>query len=223
MTARGAADVAAGNCEPGVAAGVGEHGAGTTRRSGRGQVTAVVCAAFDEVTDEAILAVRELVRAAGVPLPPRPPHRPHLTLAAARTPRDRLADVVTVAETVAGRHRPVPIVLGEVGRFGRAGALWLGPAASPALIELQRDADESLCAAGWPRAFRHRSEPDQWVPHCTLATRVAKPELRAVQAILREQYRPIDGSVAALAVILVGGRGDVSLAGLGDQQASAPW
>ena len=49
-----------------------------------GRVTAVVCAAFDPATDEAIYAVREVVRSAGVPLPPRPPHRPHFSLAAAR-------------------------------------------------------------------------------------------------------------------------------------------
>jgi 2'-5' RNA ligase len=201
-------------------AGGGEAGAGERQR---GQVTAVVCAAFDQVTDEAILAVRELVRAAGVPLPPQPPHRPHLTLAAARTARERLGDIVTVAASVASRHCAVPIVLDQVGRFGRAGALWLGPTASPALTALQRDAEESLRAAGWPPAFGHRSDPDQWVPHCTLATRLAKPQLRAIQATLREEYRAIDGSISALAVILVGGRGDVSLAGLGDRQRCAPW
>jgi 2'-5' RNA ligase len=225
----GAADrehsqVVAGSYERGqVTAGERQDGQVTARHTGRGQVTAVVCAAFDEVTDEEILAVRELVRAAGVPLPLRPPHRPHLTLAAARTARERLGDVVTVAESVASRHCAVPIVLDQVGRFGRAGALWLGPTASPALIALQRDAEESLRAAGWAPAFGHRSDPDQWVPHCTLATRLAKPQLRAIQATLREEYRTIDGSISALAVILVGGRGDVSLAALGDRQLSAPW
>jgi hypothetical protein len=47
------------------------------------------------------------------------------------------------------------------------------------------------------------------VPHCTLATRVAKPLLRQLQAEIQAHYQPIHGSVDALATILVGGRGDV--------------
>jgi len=144
-----------------------------------GMVTAVVCTAFDPVTDDAVYAVREWLREAGVPLPPRPPHRPHFTLSAARVPRgaelDRVGEVVAA---VAARHRPIPLVLPEVGRFGRAGALWLGPAPSPSLATVHQDVHRSLEDAGWPAAFGERSAADGWVAHCTLATRVAKPRLR---------------------------------------------
>lgn len=176
----------------------------------RGQVTAVVCTAFDEATDEAVYAVRERVRTAGVPLPDRPPHRPHFSLAAARVSKEELERVVEVAAEVAGRHAPVPVALTEVGRFGRAGVLWLGPAANRGLPALQRDVYRSLKHAGWPSAFGERSAPRLWVPHCTLATRVAKPLLREVQTAVTADYRPIRGTVDALAVILVGGRGDVA-------------
>jgi 2'-5' RNA ligase len=175
-----------------------------------GQVTAVVCAAFDPATDEAIYAVRDQVRAAGVPLPDRPPHRPHFSLSAARVPRDSVDEVVEVAAAVAARHAPIPVALAEVGRFGRAGALWLGPAANRGLPALQRDVYRSLKHAGWPPAFGERSAPRLWVPHCTLATRVAKPLLRDVQASVVARYQPIRGAVDALAVILVGGRGDIA-------------
>jgi hypothetical protein len=47
------------------------------------------------------------------------------------------------------------------------------------------------------------------VPHCTLATRVAKPLLRELQDTVADGYEPIRATVDALAVILVGGRGDV--------------
>jgi len=175
-----------------------------------GLVTAVVCTAFDAATDDAVYAVREVLRDAGVPLPPRPPHRPHFTLAAARVARgpelDRVGDV---AAAVAARHRPVPVRLTEVGRFGRAGALWLGPAVTGALFDLQRDVHHALEAAGWPSAFGDRSAPGGWVPHCTLATRVAKPRLRELQELVAARYEPIDGTVDALAIILVGGRGDI--------------
>lgn len=172
-------------------------------------ITAVVCAAFDAATDAAILAVRDAVRAAGVNLPDHPPHRPHFSLAAARVDRDELPRVLDVAATVAARHRPLTVVLGEVGRFGRAGVVWLGPRTAPNLQRLQRDVDAALLADGWPRAFGERSDPAQWIAHCTLATRVPKPQLRRVQATVRANYQPIEARIDGLATILVGGRGDI--------------
>jgi 2'-5' RNA ligase len=180
------------------------------------RVTAVVCAAFDPATDEAVLAVRDVVRSAGVRLPDRPPHRPHFSLGAARVEHGDLPRVLEVAAAVARSHRPIPVRLGEVGRFGRAGVVWLGPSPSPpALLSLQRDVDAELRAAGWPPAFGERSDPAQWIAHCTLATRVAKPLLRKIQADLEASYRPIAATVDALATILVGGSGDVGHARLG--------
>lgn len=175
---------------------------------GRGLVTAVVCAALDPATDEAIYSVRERVRAFGVPLPDRPPHRPHFSLSAARVPRAELDEVLAVAREVAARHDPVPIALAEVGRFGRAGALWLGPAPNAGLSALQRDVHRTL-KQHWEPAFGERSAPRLWVAHCTLATRIAKPLLRQVQEFVSSGYEPIRGTVDALATILVGGRGDV--------------
>jgi 2'-5' RNA ligase len=177
-------------------------------------ITAVVCAAFDAATDKAVLDAREAVRAAGVALPDAPPHRPHFSLAAARVERDELPRVLDVAAAVAALHEPIAIRLTEVGRFGRAGVVWVGPAASPPLQLLQHDADAALQSAGWPRAFGDRSDPKTWVPHCTLATRVPKPFLRRVQATVQASYQPIEGHIDALATILVGGRGDVGYAPL---------
>jgi hypothetical protein len=74
---------------------------------------------------------------------------------------------------------------------------------------LQRDVYRAL-KAQWPPAFGERSAPRLWVPHLTLATRVAKPLLRDVQEAVRAHYQPVRGFVDALAVILVGGRGDVA-------------
>ena len=177
-----------------------------------GTVTAVVCTAFDPATDEQIYRVREQVRTAGVLLPERPPHRPHFSLAAARVTRDGGVDrVVEVAARLAAGHAPLDVRLDEVGRFGRAGVVWLGPSRrSPQVATLQQEVDAALRAEGWPRAFGERSDPAQWVAHCTLATRLPKPRLREVQAALRAGYRPILARVDALAVILVGGRGDIA-------------
>ena len=186
-----------------------------------GRVTAVVCAAFDTATDEAIYAVRDVVRSAGVPLPPRPPHRPHLSLAAARVEQgDELTRLLATATAVAAEHEPIPVILTEVGRFGRAGAVWLGPAPTRELAALQRDVYRALKRAGWESAFGDRSAPNLWVAHCTLATRVAKPLLRDVQAAVAAGYTPIRGTLDALATILVGGRGDLAHAQLGGAQSS---
>ena len=174
-----------------------------------GRVTAVVCAAFDAATDAAILAMRDRVRAAGVALPPLPPHRPHFSLSASRVEHDELRRVIEIAAGVASQHPPVPVALTEVGRFGRAGVLWLGPARNAGLPALQRAVYRALKHAGWEPAFGERSAPNLWVAHCTLATRVPKPQLRALQAELEAGYEPIRGRVDALAIILVGGRGDV--------------
>lgn len=178
----------------------------------RGHVTAVLCTAFDAATDEAVYAVREAVRRAGITLPDRPPHRPHFSMAAARVERGAELDaVVAVAAELASRHSPIAVRLDEVGRFGRAGVVWLGPRVTPAaLVELQRDADASLRANGWDRAFGQRSDPREWVAHCTLATRVPKPTLRQVQRVVAAGYEPIAATIDAIAVILVGGRGDTS-------------
>jgi 2'-5' RNA ligase len=180
-------------------------------------VTAVVCAAFDTATDDAIYVVRERVRAAGIStLPERPPHRPHFSLSAARVERGaELERVIDVARDVSSAHAPIPILLNEVGRFGRAGVLWLGPVTTRELASLQREVYRALKGAGWPPAFGDRSSPRLWVPHCTLATRVPKPQLRGVQAAVTEGYQPIRGTVDALVTILVGGRGDVARLPLG--------
>ena len=186
-----------------------------------GSVTAVVCAAFDVTTDDAVYAVRERVRALGVPLPDRPPHRPHFSLSAARVPRAELAAVVDVAAEVAARHEPVAVTLSEVGRFDPAGALWLGPSANRGLTELHAAGYAALRHAGLPPAFGERSAPGHWVPHCTLATRVATPRLRELHAALASEYQPVRGIVDALAVILVGGQGDLAHLPLGPSAADA--
>jgi len=179
-------------------------------------VTAVVCAAFDEPTDTAVLAVREVVHAAGVELPPQPRHRPHVSLAAARVEAgSELERLVDVMSDVTGVHEPFELVLDEVGSFERGGVLWLGPPASSQLAALQQAVTSALVEAGWPAAFGQRSDPAVWIPHCTLATRLSRPRLRAVQAHVRAGYRPIRGSVDALATILVGGNGDTAHLRLG--------
>lgn len=181
-------------------------------------VTAVVCAAFDARTDAAVLAVRDLVVAAGVRLPARPRHRPHLTLAAVRLHPDQLIGVVELAGALARSAAPIAVSLDHVGTFGRAGALWLGPAESPDLCTLQRSVHDTVERSPWASAFGGRTAPGAWVPHCSLATRLDRATLERTRSVVDAGFSPIDAVVTGLAVVLVGGTGDVGLVELsGDQ------
>jgi 2'-5' RNA ligase len=165
--------------------------------------TAVVCAAFDAATDEAIEAWRLRAETAGLPV--RRTHRPHVTLSAARVPDAELADVSALAGDVASRHAAIPLTMARLGTFP-SGVLWLRPDESAPLAELQRDVRDTL-ARRWPSAFGAQSDPDGWVPHCTLAARVSRGPMTR---FAREPFAPFPATVDALAVILVGGHGDVA-------------
>ena len=172
-------------------------------------VTAVVCTAFHDRTDAAVLAVRDLVAGAGVRLPARPRHRPHLTLAAVRVHREQLPGVVDLAGGIASATAPFELVFDRVGTFGRAGALWLGPASSADVCTLQRSVYEAVERSPWPSAFAGRTEPESWVPHCSLATRLDRTTLEHARSQVDAGFAPIEAAVVGLAVVLVGGTGDV--------------
>jgi 2'-5' RNA ligase len=168
--------------------------------------TAVVCAAFDAAGDEQVERLRRLVEREGLRV--RRAHRPHLTLAAARVADP--AAVVTRAGEIAARHAPFTLTSTGLASF-EAGVLFVAITATDALQALQHDAHTTL-AGHWPPAFGARSEPDGWLAHCTLATRVPPPALRRLTA------RPVEGfrlTVDALAVIAVGGQGDIAHLPLG--------
>jgi 2'-5' RNA ligase len=166
-----------------------------------GPRTLVVCAAFDPATDAGIETLRDRVAAAGHRV--RRAHRPRLTLTAARTADAE--DLAALVAEVAGRHAPIPLGMRGFGSFP-SGVLFVETDESSALRELQRDAYETL-RQRWAPAFGWQSAPGEWVAHCTLATRLPRPDLRA----LREApFDPFPVTVDALAIIAVGGSGDLA-------------
>lgn len=183
-------------------------------------VTAVACAAFDDVTDTAVLAVREVVARTGVRLPTRPRHRPHVTLAAVRVHPDQLDAVAAQVRAAVDGAAAFAVDLDRVGGFSRAGALWLGPAAAADLSTLQQSVHRVFGAGPWPTAFDGRSEPATWVPHVTLATRLDRAALDRAQAAVRARYDPVRATVAGVALVVVGGAGDAGLVPFGDARPS---
>jgi 2'-5' RNA ligase len=163
--------------------------------------TAVVCAAFDPATDARIERLRSAVEANGHRV--RRAHRPHLTLVAARV--DDPSAVVALARDVGPRHPALPLAMTGLGGFP-SGVLFVRSDPSPALQALQRDAYDTVTRL-WPSAFGRPTAPESWVAHCTLATRLPRPALRRLQEL---HFEPFQARVTSLAVILVGGQGDVA-------------
>jgi 2'-5' RNA ligase len=130
-------------------------------------------------------------------------HRPHLTLTAARTADAE--DVAALGAELAARHAPISLTMRGFGSFP-SGVLFVATADSPALRELQCDAYDTL-RRWWPPAFGSQSAPDDWVAHCTLASRLSRPDLRALRDA---PFDPFPATVDALTVIAVGGSGDLA-------------
>ena len=171
--------------------------------------TLVVCAAFDPALDGALARVRQDLRAAGVRAPAAPRHRDHLTLLGAACPPAGTAAFTAAVAAAAAALPAVGVVLDEAGTFGRGAVLWAGCRQDGALRAWHADVVEALAAQGLGNAFA-TSAPGRWVPHCTLARRV-----RAAQAVPALQgLLPVAGRVQALAVVEVGGTGDLALAPL---------
>jgi 2'-5' RNA ligase len=168
-----------------------------------GIVTAVLCAAFDPDADERVRRTRSDLATASPRLRRPPLHRPHVTLGAVRTPPEQLAAVHDLTDGLAARHAPFNLPLAHAGVFPRGGVLWLAPAPSAALHDLQADVDATLAAAGHDRAF-DTSVPDRWVPHCTLATGLRPDELGAAVELLARRWQPVHARVDLLVTLLVG-------------------
>ncbi|GAB2582645.1 2'-5' RNA ligase [Paractinoplanes abujensis] len=98
-------------------------------------------------------------------------HRPHVSLAAART-----LEPSTVVEALAGLTvgRGLTLDMTFVGQFvGRV--LWLGVTPTAELLTHHAAVHERLAAAGVETWDLY--EPGHWVPHCTVSMRVPNPQM----------------------------------------------
>lgn len=169
----------------------------------------MICAGFDPDLDAAVLRKIAALRAAGVRVS-LPRHPPHLTLAAATVGASQLDDVRALVAGAAAGPEPFAVRLDEPGTFP-GGVLWLGPRPSAQLTALQAEVDGRLRAAGHARAFGARSDPELWVPHCTLARRLAPQALDIAVATLTDRFRPLTGRVERLLTIRLGHPGEAEV------------
>jgi 2'-5' RNA ligase len=120
-------------------------------------------------------------------------HRPHISLAAART-LSPSAVVSALADMVVAR--PIPLRLDFVGQFvGRV--LWLGVTPSAELLDHHREVHSRLAAAGVETWDLYR--PGRWVPHCTVSMRVPNP-LMAVSVRRCLEMLPVEAVVSGASV-----------------------
>jgi hypothetical protein len=98
-------------------------------------------------------------------------HRPHVSLAAART---LAPDAVAAALDGLPVGRGLTLDMDFAGQFvGRV--LWLGVTPSIELLTHHREIHDRLAKAGVEAWDLYR--PGRWVPHCTVSLRVPNPQM----------------------------------------------
>ena len=106
----------------------------------------------------------------GARFTPRENH--HITLAfLGEVPAERIEEIASAMDSCA--FRPIPLTIGELGRFGRNGGdvIWRAVRAPEGLAQLQQSLTKALAAKGFAQA-----EEMGFSPHLTLAR----------QAVMRE-------------------------------------
>jgi len=114
------------------------------------------------------------------------PDNIHLTLKFLGEIKDEQAvEVCNITKEVADRHKSFDLNIETVGHFGGSSArvLWVGMGAgSDNLFELQKDLEEQLAQAGWPKESR------EFTGHLTLC-RIKKPAAGVKLAQASENYK----------------------------------
>lgn len=133
---------------------------------------------LDDVTDAAVRAQWEVLKAAGLPSQAhhtQPSNRPHITLVA----QDAIEDEGERAMAALASPLPLAVRLGTYQVFGRHRFVLVRPViADVALLDFQRDLQ---AAAGPPSPHM---EPGRWVPHVTLCHRMSAEQVGLALTLL---------------------------------------
>lgn len=156
-----------------------------------------VCLLFDRRTEQRLVRLWQSVESAGIPSLPSHTHGhhlPHVSYAVLRT-----YDVGTVRAVLTRLPDAGPscLHLDAVGFF-RRGRASLIPAVSVDLVTRQERVVEVLEGTG-SELHRHY-RPGDWVPHCSIATRVRRDRLGDLAALAYDVL-PIDAVVDRLALV----------------------
>lgn len=146
----------------------------------------------DDRLDAAVRGAWRRLAEAGLPSlagHKHPTNRPHLTLAEAEALDD--AGRAAVGAVVVGRL-PIQATLVAMGVFARRGlVLHLAVVPAPGLVGLQEAVWD--CLVGIGAVPRPHLAPGRWVPHMTLASRLARPQLSAAADVVADML-PLEGT-----------------------------
>lgn len=153
---------------------------------------------FDTELEVRLRAVWQRLRDAGIDSPLYDGrYRPHVTLGIWESARSQAFE-----DRVASLGRTTlrfDIHFAAIGMFPDAGALFLQPVVTPALLDLHHRTHASARDLGVPATPYY--EPGAWMPHATVAAMLTHAQLlRACAALLGEPL-PLAGEVAALGVV----------------------
>ncbi len=128
------------------------------------------------------------------------PEAMHLTLKFLGEIKDEQSvDICNITKEVASRHKGFDLDIESVGYFGGRSArvLWVGAGQHcDNLLQLQKDLDEQLALAGWPKDTR------EFTGHLTLC-RIRKPAAGIKLAQMTEDYRDFKLGVVLADSVLV--------------------
>lgn len=139
---------------------------------------------FDPETEKRIKRLWAVLSERGIPaLDSSIYSRPHISLAVFdEVAPEQLADVLF---DIARNTPPIEVGLSSVASFpGRGGVLFLAPTASKELLRLHDELHIRLRTADLKSDSYYL--PGQWVPHCTIATNLTNPVLKAAFEVARQ-------------------------------------
>jgi 2'-5' RNA ligase len=124
--------------------------------------------------------------------------RPHVSLAGfATTPPE---DVIPLVRAFSQSIQPFPITFSHLGVFPAVeGVVFLAPTLTQHLARLHHGFHQQLAEAGLVADGYY--QPDQWVPHCTIATDLAPRQVATAIELLVQEFRPLQVQCTAIGVI----------------------
>ncbi|TCI29103.1 2'-5' RNA ligase family protein [Exiguobacterium sp. SL-10] len=156
-------------------------------------------ALFDEQTEKRIREVWEGLKREGITsyafeVSDR---QPHITLASYN--RLDVEAYIGLLDTHYQSKEVVHLTFSTVGTFIQSGALFLSPTISSGLRGLHSEHHRVF------GSFNDNVEslylPESWIPHCTLANRLSKKEMKDAFEYCTDTVKPLSGKVVEVALI----------------------
>lgn len=121
--------------------------------------------------------------------------RPHVTLAAFKD--TNLAELSKWLQTYAGNADCLNINFSSIGVF--PSVLFLAPVVNEEFINFHKSFNAQLKQIA--SSFESYYLPGNWVPHCTLATRLSQSELHQALDIVMDDFKPFIASMSQIGLV----------------------